>query len=243
MAQNTCEESRCVKKFKLSVINSIPIKNTNDKDYNTTSLISRNVLSNQSHLSKVICLDHTADFHMSSNTYNFTSNHNRNKRKIMGVTNSNTSYTSISSTYQDHSHKLNMFSDVYENNSVHQYFKCNNSVLHKNVCHKRINLEGQMKVDFMYYLSKRHNFVPVTEKIFSFLHGKDIITMSMVSKIWHNAVRYSPTAKSKKQYYLLYIESIKENHECISRRRTSLMSRTLADISNIIYSIPRHKQL
>lgn len=253
MADDSCEEFHCVKKYKSSMISSTPIKNIDDEGYNNTSLISSNVLSNQSQSSKVICLNSTpADLQLSSNTYHFTSDNNRNKRKRTDVMNSNTIYTSISSINQDTSIQFNVFSDLrlkmcqlngYSNTNTRQFFKSKNSVSHKNVYYKRINLEGQMKVDFMYYLAKRHNFVPATEKIFSFLYGKDIITMSMVSKIWHYTVKYSPTAKSKKQYYLLHKESVKENHECTGQKRSSLMSKTLADIGNITHYSSKHRRL
>jgi len=107
--------------------------------------------------------------------------------------------------------------------------------LFKNTYHKRINLDGQKKVDFMYYLSKRYNFVPVTEKIFSYLYGKDIIAMSMVSKPWHNAVKYSPSAKKKRQSYVTYLQSEKENCGHVQQRHVCLPSRrAFADISNIM---------
>lgn len=106
---------------------------------------------------------------------------------------------------------------------------------YKSIYHKRISLENQKKVDFMYYLSKRYNFVPVTEKIFSFLHGKDILAMSMVSKTWHNAIKYSPSAKRKAKSYVSYMRSEKENHGHVERRRLYLPSRRVfGDITNIM---------
>lgn len=108
--------------------------------------------------------------------------------------------------------------------------------LFNSIYHKRINLEGKKKVDFMYYLSKLYNFAPVTEKIFSFLHGKDILAMSMVSKTWHNAIKYSPSAKRKKKLYVAYMQSEKENHGHVERRRLCLPSRRVfGDISNIMH--------
>ncbi|CAI6356775.1 unnamed protein product [Macrosiphum euphorbiae] len=116
-----------------------------------------------------------------------------------------------------------------------KFLNSKNRYLFNNIYHKRISLEGLKKVDFMYYSSKRYNFAPVTEKIFSFLHGKDILAMSMVSKTWHNAVKYSPSAKKKKKSYVTFMRSEKENHGHAERRRLCLPSRrVLGDISNIM---------
>jgi len=116
-----------------------------------------------------------------------------------------------------------------------KFSKSKNLNLYKSIYHKRISLEGQKKLDFMYYLSKRYNFVPVTEKIFSLLHGKDILAMSMVSKTWHNALKNSPSAKRKKKSYLAYMRSEKENHGQAERRRLCLPSRRVfGDITNIM---------
>lgn len=151
-------------------------------------------------------------------------------------------------SFQESQKKLKLISDIHSSLKMRmsrinkclkkdacQLINSKNSNLQKIVYHKRINLEGQKKVDFMYYLAKRHNFVPVTEKIFSFLYGKDIVTMTMVSKIWHNVVEYSPIAKRKKKSYLKYIESVKENIGYFKKKHSSLSSRRIfGDIGNII---------
>ncbi|XP_016656487.1 uncharacterized protein LOC107882542 [Acyrthosiphon pisum] len=113
---------------------------------------------------------------------------------------------SILSLNQEPSKKLSTLScfqiQMHQTNTCIKYdFKFLNSKnlnLFNSIYHKRISLEGLKKVDFMYYLSKRYNFAPVTEKVFSFLHGKDILAMSMVSKTWRNAVKHSPSGKRKK---------------------------------------------
>ncbi|XP_060857558.1 uncharacterized protein LOC132935118 [Metopolophium dirhodum] len=144
---------------------------------------------------------------------------------------------------QEPSKKLSTFScfqiQMHQTNPCNKYdFKFLNTKnlnLFNSIYHKRISLEGLKKVDFMYYLSKRYNFAPVTEKIFSFFHGKDILAMSMVSKTWHNAVKYSPSAKKKKKSYVKFMRSEKENHGHVERRRLCLPSRRVfGDISNIM---------
>jgi len=150
---------------------------------------------------------------------------------------------SLLSLNQEPSKKLSILScfqiQMHRTNPCTKYdlkfLNSKNLNLFKSSYHKRISLEGKKKVDFMHYLSKRYNFAPVTEKIFSFLHGKDILAMSMVSKTWLNAVKYSPTAKRKKKSYITYMRSDKENHGHIERRRLCLPSRRVfGDISNIM---------
>lgn len=125
--------------------------------------------------------------------------------------------------------------NTYLKKDASQILSSKNLISQKIVYHKRINLEGRRKIDFMYYLAKRHNFFPVTEKIFSFLHGKDIVTMSMVSKIWRNVVKHSPLAKRKKGSYLKYMESVKENiGYCKIKHSSHSSKRILADVTNIM---------
>ncbi|XP_050062897.1 uncharacterized protein LOC114128756 [Aphis gossypii] len=144
---------------------------------------------------------------------------------------------------QEPSKKLNIIScfrmQMNHSNTYPKYdfkfSKSKNVNLYKNIYHRRINLEGLKKVDYMYYLSKRYNFVPVTEKIFSFIYGKDILAMSMVSKAWNNAVKYSPSAKRKKKLYITYMQAEKENHGHVEQRRFCLQNRRVfGDISNIM---------
>jgi len=157
--------------------------------------------------------------------------------------------TSLLSTNKELSAKSNAFSDMRIRIYTHPKYdvclslKNKNFRSHKQFYNKRIFLEGLNKVDFMYYLTKRHNFVPVTEKIFSFLHGKDIESMSKVSRIWRSAVKHSPLARKKQKLYLI---SVKENHGHVHSQLTcsSFSNRiALADISNVfcIHNISKPK--
>lgn len=256
------EYNICIEKYKSPVVTSICFKNIGDNVFKTTSVIFRNASACQS--SKVIHFNHIFTNHsvsqLASSTKHFTSNCKKNKQKNTGVNNSKIMFTSMPSTIRDTSTKINIFSDMqlkkYQKNENYKkrtckFFKSKNNTLYKSIYHKRINLEGQRKVDFMYYLAKRHNFFSVTEKIFSYLYGKDIITMSLVSKIWFNTVKYSPTAKLMKESFLLYMESNKENHECIqnqgrlvhlAQNHSFFMSRRyLSDIGNIMLSMTNHR--
>jgi len=123
-----------------------------------------------------------------------------------------------------------------KDNAAYLSIKDNYSGSRKHVYNQRVALEGLNKIDFMYYLTKRQHFVPVTEKIFSFLRGIDIASMSKVSRTWRNAVRCSLSAKKKQKSYLI---SVKENRGHVARSHwTSGLSvpnrKALTDISNVM---------
>lgn len=78
--------------------------------------------------------------------------------------------------------------------------KIDSCTLRPSVYRTRISLEGQEKIDFMYLLTICDNFLPVVEKIFSFLSFRDISSMIYVSKIWQNAVLNSRIAQKEMEY-------------------------------------------
>lgn len=168
--------------------------------------------------------------------------------KLKNVTIAKDSAVSFtSSPPQKLSKKLNISSDMgiqmshtnsHSKSDGFQVLNSQKSNLNTSFNYNHIGLEGQESVDFMCYLTELNHFVPVSEKIFSLLYGKDIFTMSMVSKTWRNAVKNSPLAKRKKSSYLKMLISVKENHghskQCLTRNRSRPCRRPLEDISNIM---------
>ncbi|XP_025202180.1 uncharacterized protein LOC112599478 [Melanaphis sacchari] len=234
MSNTIYEESLCVDKSFISTSTSYRfIHTTSSKFYNDSSLVP--IFCNRSSTNlgvrKVSSSIHKLDYGV------FKLKDSSNVKDPVAFC------APLISLNQEPSKKLSLIScfrmQMNQSNSYPKYdfkfSKSKNLNLYKSIYHKRINLEGQIKVDFMYYLSKRYNFVPVTEKIFSFMYGKDILAMSMVSKAWHNAIKYSPSAKQKKKMYVTYMQSEKENHGHVEQRRFYLKSRrVLSDISNIM---------
>jgi len=103
------------------------------------------------------------------------------------------------------------------------------------------SLEGREKVDLMYFLSVRYHFQPVIEKILSFLSGSDIMSMTMVSKIWCTAIENSPIAQKKKQKYF----KLSKENRCgyVGRDRSAFNNKgCLANISNVMRS-PSKREL
>lgn len=223
----------------------MPRKSINEHDCNTTSSVFTKSLSKHNQSSEMsISLNHTLTdisvIQLPSTTHNLSINYNVDKfKKITNTNNSSVIFTPSPTKSKKTSKKYYNYSDLririyhisaYTKNEAYHVSNSKNSNSFRS---KLLDLEGLKKVDFMYYLAQRYKFVPVTEKIFSFLCGKDIIAMSNVSKVWHNAVEYSPSAKKKRRYYLKYMESEKENKECVRKIRSAFSNRRiLADISN-----------
>uniref|UniRef100_A0A2S2PWS7 F-box domain-containing protein n=1 Tax=Sipha flava TaxID=143950 RepID=A0A2S2PWS7_9HEMI len=249
MADNTYRKSFCVGNYESFFTTSTSCKTKNDSFYNNT-LIYHSTSNNLSS-GETISFDQSLDLgvlQLFSTTNSLTFDYTTGKLNDTTTSEDSIVLTSLPCTFQESQKKSKKISDLHSHlqmqisrintslkNNAHQHLKSKNSNLQKMVYHKRINLEGQKKVDFMYYLAKRHHFFPVTEKIFSFLYGKDIVKISSVSKVWYNVVKYSPLAKKKKESYLKYMESVKENigyfkilHSSRSNRRI------LADIGNIV---------
>lgn len=185
-------------------------------------------------------------FKLSFSTQNYALDFGIGKQKNATITKDN-AVIFTSSSPQKSSNKLNIFSGIQiqmrqlsslSKSDGFQVLNSNNSNLNECFNYNHIGLEGQKNVDFMCYLTKLNHFVPVSEKIFSFLYGKDIFTMSMVSKTWRSAVNNSPLAKRKKSTFLKKIVSIKENHgyseQNVARNRSRPCRRPLEDISNVM---------
>ncbi|NP_001156819.1 F-box only protein 5 [Acyrthosiphon pisum] len=233
MADISLKESPCYNNT--LVTTSTPYKSIDDHDsgYNTPSY---NVSSNLSQISEVsISFDHTPSdidsLQLSSPTHDFTLD--KNYRKLEDITNKVESPTK----------KLKLCSDLQfsfrlhesSNNDDSQFLKRKNYTQPKNVNCERISMEGREKVDLMYFLSERYHFQPVIEKIMSFLSGSDVLSMSMVSKIWSNAVENSPIAQKKKKKYF----KLSKENRCgyVGRDRSAFNNKgCLANISNVMRS-------
>ncbi|XP_026819926.1 uncharacterized protein LOC113558630 [Rhopalosiphum maidis] len=234
MANTIYEESLCVDKSFISTSTSYRfIHTTNSKCYNDSSLMPTfcNHSSTDLGVRKLSSTIHNLD-------YGVFKLKNRSNVKdpvpicapLLSLNQESSTKLSIISCFRMQMNQSNTYSKFN-----FKFSKSKNLNLYKSIHRKRLNLEGQKKVDFMYYLSKRYNFVPVTEKIFSFMNGKDILAMSMVSKAWNSAVKYSPSAKRKKKLFVTYMRSEKENHGHVERRRLCLQNRRVfGDITNII---------
>jgi len=251
MADISVKESPSYIKYKPLITTSTPHKSINDSGYNTSSSTLSNASSNLNLISEVsISFNHTSSdleiLQLSSNTHNFTLDHSR--RKLENITNTiavdvNISPSSVNEEEHSPSKKFKLSPDRRLPYHVKNCPKDDDSqflnrkaiVTLKNVNHERISVEGRENVDFMYFLAERHHFEPVTEKIFSFLSGSDIISMSMVSKIWCNAVQKSPTAQKKKR---IYFKLSKENRSRYNGcdRSTFINKGCLANIGNVMRS-------
>lgn len=236
MADISTKESPC---YNNSLTTSTPYKSIDDSGYNTPSY---NVSSNLSQISEVsISFDHTPSdidsLQLSSPTHDFTLD--KNHRKLEDITNTVESPTKKFKLCSDlqFSFRLNESS----NNDDSQFLKRKNYTLPKNLNRERTSIEGREKVDFMYFLSERYHFQPVIEKILSFLSGSDILSMSMVSKIWSTAIENSPIAQKKKQKYF---KLSKENRYVYAGRDRSAFNNKgcLANISNVMRS-PSKREL
>lgn len=247
MADISVKESLFYNNYNSIITTSTPQKSINDDSgyYTPSSTLS----SNLSQISEVsISFDHTPSDHngmlqMSPATHSFSFNH----CKLEDITNTTDSEIHFSPpTYQElsPSKKFKFSSDMrmrfrinrHSNDEDSQFLKRKNLPLFKNeMNHERISVEGRDNVDIMYFLSKKHNFEPVVEKIFSFLSGSDIISMSMVSKTWCSAVENSFTAQKKKR---MYFKLSKENRgEYDGRDRSAFHNKGyLANIVNVMRS-------
>lgn len=246
------EESSDSIKYKSLITTSTPHKSSIDSGYNTPNSTVCNASSNLSQISNVsVSFNHSSsDLNILQNTSNaqlymvnkFTLNNNR--RKLEDITNITDSDAYCLSTYQEYfsSKKIKLSQDIQLNYQINKCPKYDNStflrrknVTPQNINHERMSIEGQNNVDIIYFLAKRYSFELVTEKIFSFLSGGDIISMSMVSKIWLNAVKNSPVAQYKKQ---MYLKLSKENRDGHNGRKCTVLNNKgyLANISNIMRS-------
>jgi len=254
MADIFVKESPSFIKYKPLITTSTPHKNINDSGYNTqSSTISSNASSNLDLISEVsISFNRTSPdleiLQLSSSSHNFTLDHNR--RKLENITNTNNPKVSISSSSICEEELSPSKKCKLSPPDMRLHYRINNCskddkdsrllkkkivIAHQNVNHGRISVEGREYVDFMYFLAERHHFEPVTEKIFSYLSGNDIISMSMVSKIWGNVVQKSPTAQKKKR---MYFKLSKENRSrCDGRDRSTFINKgCLANIGNVMRS-------
>lgn len=251
MADISVKESPCYTKYKSFISTSTPHKSINDSGYNTSSSTLSNVSSNLHQISEVnISFDHASSdlsvFKLSSPTHNFTLDSNSSKNKLDDITNKTDFKTNFSSitTHQEYSptKKFKLFSDTrmrfhstrFEDNE-NTFLKRKNFISRKDNNHERTSVEGRENIDIMYFLAERHHFEPVIEKIFSYLSGSDIVSMSMVSKIWCNTVKNSPMAQKKKR---MYFKLSKENRGGYSGRDHSAFHNKgyLANISNVMHS-------
>lgn len=248
MAEISAKESPYDNMCKSLLSTSTPHRSIDDSGYCTQSSILSNAASNLSQISEVTSyFDASSDIcllQLSSNTHNFSMNHNVSKLEDVIYATNSTSNISSSFTEEELSptKKFKLSSDMrlrYRLNNPHkdnenEFLKRKNP-LPKSVNHERICLEDREKVDIMYFLAERHHFEPVTEKIFSFLSGSDIVSMSMVSKIWLNAVENSPMAQKKKR---LYFKLSKENRSEYDGKNRSVFHNKgcLANIGNVMRS-------
>lgn len=246
MADISVKQSSFYNDSKSIMTTSTPLKSIDDSGYNSSSTLST-VSSNLSQISEVSITfnDRTPSnrerHQVSATTLSFSLDHRRSK--LEDITNRSDSNVSISpsTTRQEISptKQLKLSSDL------RLYFKSNdddglllrrkNVPAQKSVHHERVSVDGREKIDIMYFLAERHHFEPVTEKIFSFLSGSDIISMSMVSKVWCKAVKNSPMALKKKRSYF---RLSKENRDLFNGRdRSSYPNKgCLANISNVMRS-------
>lgn len=257
MANVSVKESPFYNHYNSLITTSTPQKNINDSGYNTPS---STLSSNLSQISEVsVSFEHTPSDHhhqiitpsdhhdmlqVSSDVHNFTVN---DFNKLEDITNMNDSDIHLSPpTYQElsPSKKFKFSSDMRmrfrinrcSNDEESQFLKRKNFTPHRNeINHERISVEGRENVDIMYFLAERHNFEPVIEKIFSFLSGSDIVSMSMVSKTWCSAVKNSLTAQKKKR---MYFKLSKENRVGYDGRDRSALHNKgcLANIANVMRS-------
>jgi len=251
MADTSVNKSPFYTKHKSLVTTSTPYRSINDSGYNTpSSTLSSKASSNLNLVSEVsLSFNHTSPgLQLSSNTHNFTLD--RSRRKLEDITNyaitDSAANISPSCTPEEElspSKKFKLSLDMrlrchlnnFPNDDDSRILKRKTVIPYQNVHHERISVEGRENVDFMYFLSERHHFEPVTEKIFSFLSGGDVISMSMVSKIWCNAVEKSPTAQKKKR---MHLKLSKENrNRCDGHNRSTLINKgCLINISNVMRS-------
>ena len=241
MADISRKESPCYNSS--LVTTSTPYKSINDSGYNTPS---STISSNLSQISEVsILFDHTPSnidsLQLSSPTHDFSSNKNYNKLEDI---------TNTTNTVESPTKKFKLCSDLQLGFRLHessnyddsQIIKRKNHPQPKNVIHERISIEGREKVDLMYFLSERYHFQPVIEKILSFLSGSDVLSMSMVSKIWSTAVENSPIAQKKKQKYF----KLSKENRCgyVGRDRSAFNNKgCLANISNVMRSPSKREVL
>lgn len=230
-----------------SLTTSTPHKSINDSGYSSPSSTLSNVSSNIGYISEVsISLNHSPSNHDVLRLTSTTHNHTLNNSKLDDITVTTNSFVKCltSSTHQEISptKKCKISCDLRMRFHINKYTKDDDGQLlrrkntsPKTITHERISVDGREKVDIMYYLAERHRFEPVTEKIFSYLSGSDIISMSMVSKVWCNAVQNSPMAQLKK---LLYFKLSKENRfGCSGRDRSTFPNKgCLANIGNVMRS-------
>ncbi|VVC41097.1 F-box domain [Cinara cedri] len=246
MADISVKESPFYNNYKSLITTSTPQKSINDSGYNTPS---STLSSNLSHISEIsISFDHTPSDHhgmlqVSSATQNFTDDH----CKLEDITNTTDSGIHFSPpTYEElsPSKKFKFSSDMRmrfrinrsPNDEDSQFLKRKNLTLDQNeINHERISVEGRENLDIMYFLAERNNFEPVTEKIFSFLSGSDIISMSMVSKTWCGAVKNSLIAQKKKRMYFKLSKENRGSFDC--RDRSAFYNKgCLANIANVMRS-------
>ncbi|XP_050526560.1 F-box only protein 5-like [Daktulosphaira vitifoliae] len=236
-------------KYKSFLFTSTPFKSIDDSGYDTSSSTINGVTSNMSNLSDgSINLDPTINDHSKFQSCSDIScikkNANQKKDSVCctdcKVFNKLPQQLEISSDLSP-SKKFKFSSDLrmrFQLNKRVKKEKCRPNrkmyYLHNNINHERISLEDRKNVDIMYFLSERHHFGPVIEKIFSFLSDCDIVSVSLVSKVWNNAVKNSLIANKKMEKYF---KLSKENRECERKDRTSGYNKgCLTNIENVMRS-------
>lgn len=242
------KESPCYEKCKSFLITSTPYKSVNDSGYNTPCSALTNTSSNLSHISKAsIVLDHTSPdssiLQLSSNTPILPKEAIEKKSNGVSKTKSKKCCPQSQFTCVENSpsKKFKLSSDLRLRFHLNNCCENDENIRKKKnlrspnyINFDRIPLEGREKIDIMYFLGERHHFLPVIEKICSYLSDTDIISVSMVSKIWNNAIKYSPSAQKKKK---LYFKLSKENRENEGHGRASSLNKGhLANIGNVMHS-------
>lgn len=242
----------CNNKYE-SITTSTPYKSIHDSGYYTPSSTISSASSNLHQISEVsISFNHSPsdpdiDLQLSSAVHNLTQNCNENTLGDISNTVDSHNYFYTSPYVRQElspSKKFKLSSDLrLRFRTINKSLKDNDSLFLKRKSpiptktniHERNSLEGREKVDFIFFLSERHHFELVTEKIFSFLSGSDIISISMVSKTWCNAVENSQIAQKKKR---TYFKLSKENRcDYDGRDRSAFHNKGyLTNISNVMRS-------
>lgn len=245
MAEVSAKESPFYNKSMSIITTSTPLRSIDDSGYNSSCTLST-VSSNLSQISEVsITFDDTPPsnyetLQVSATSRSFNQDHSRSK--LEDITNRPSS--NVGNTPSNTRQEMSPTKQLKLSSELRLYFKSNdddgllrrkNVPVQKSINHKRISVDGREKIDIMYFLVERHHFEPVAEKIFSFLSGSDIISMSMVSKVWCKAVKNSPMAQKKKG---TYFKLSKENRDLFNGRdRSSYPNKgCLANISNVMRS-------
>ncbi|XP_050420395.1 F-box only protein 5-like [Adelges cooleyi] len=251
MADLSMKESPCYDKCMPFLCTSTPYKIINDSGYDTPSSTLTNASSNYSHEASM-SFDQTLSSDFATTQFSLCTpsfSQKRSIKKLEDITNKTDCTVKNkfieeeppSVTELSPSKKFKSSSDLRMRFRINKCPKQDDHLQKKKnidspkiVSHERASLEGRDHVDIMYFLAERNHFGLVVEKIFSYLSDSDIVPVSMVSKIWNNAVQNSPTAQSKRQ---IYFKLSKENRGCEGRNRAAMINKgCLSNIGNVMRS-------